>query len=105
MTSYRGKQDRASTWVFCVTGKGASSRYSGLECLEAGQLDPAFGAEKLQRPEGALVGHLGRIGDPVAEIDVWQAALRGRLGKPEDHESADAPAVVLWIEEAVNRRH
>src|SRR3977135_1020264 len=41
--------------------RGASSRSTDHGCLRGGQFHPAFGAEELERPEGALVGHLARV--------------------------------------------
>src|SRR5215510_12207862 len=48
---------------------GASSRSTGpflaKGCLDGRQLHPPLGTEEFERPEGALVGHLAGIGDPV----------------------------------------
>src|SRR5260370_13295406 len=73
------------------------------DCLGGRQLGPTLGTEELQRAEGALVGHLARIGDPVTQIDIGQPAPRRGLGKPQDHIRAQSPPRVLRIEEAVDR--
>src|SRR5260370_31843403 len=75
------------------------------DCLRGRQLGPTLGTEELQWAEGALVGHLTRIGDPVAQVDIGQPAPRRGIGQPQDHVGAQSPPRVLRIEEAVDRRN
>src|SRR5260370_38701032 len=75
------------------------------DCLGGRQLGPTLGTEELQRAEGALVGHLARIGDLVTQIDIGQPAPRRGIGQPQDHMRAQSPPWVLRIEEAVDRRN
>src|SRR5690606_17375318 len=49
-----------------------------------------------------LVGHLAALADPVAEIDIWQAAPSRFQNMPENQETAGAAAFLLGIEEAVD---
>src|SRR5215813_1119667 len=46
---------------------------------------PTFGGEPLLRPEAALVVHLARASDPVAEIDVRQSHAPRARDVVEDH--------------------
>src|SRR5476651_2341966 len=84
--------------------RGASSRSTRRYCLGRRQFRPAVGAKRLERPEGALVGHLARVGDPVAEIDIGQATASGGIGQPQDHVGAQSAARVLRIEVGIDRR-
>src|ERR1700692_2105669 len=65
---------------------------------------PAGGGEALLRQEAALVVHLLRAFDPVAEIDVRQP-LPPRAGDVvEDHEGAERAAFLRGFEERIYHR-
>ena len=63
---------------------------------------PALGAEGLQRLEADLVGHLPAGCDPIAEIDIGQAAPAGFLDQAQHDEAAQAVGRTVGIEEAVD---
>ena len=60
--------------------------------------------EVLLRPEAALVVHLRRALDPVAEIDVGQAHLPRAGDVVEDHEGAEAAVGIVGVEERIDHR-
>src|SRR5260370_22493061 len=66
--------------------------------------EPAGGGEALLRQEAALVIHLLRAFDPVAEIDVGQSLASGARDVVEDHEGAERAAFLQGFEERVDHR-
>src|SRR5690349_13299489 len=70
-------------------------------CVDA---QPARGGKALLRQEAALVVHLLRALDPVAEIDVRQALAPGARNVVEDHESAERTAALARLEERIDHR-
>src|SRR6185437_16462968 len=65
---------------------------------------PALGPERFERAEACLVGHLGTLGDPVAEIDIGQRAAAALIDQRQYQEGAEAPPLLVGIEEAVDGR-
>src|SRR6266700_2470344 len=63
---------------------------------------PAVLAERLERPEARLIGHLLALADPIAEIDVGQDCGARVADQPVHHERSDAALAVLGLEEAVD---
>src|ERR1700692_1927096 len=72
----------------------------------AGSVDaqPAGGGEALLRQEAALVVHLLRAFDPVAEIDVRQSLPAGAGDVVEDHEGAERTVFLRRLEERIHHR-
>src|SRR3954447_26858033 len=72
----------------------------------AGGVDaqPPGGREPLLRQEAALVVHLPRALDPVAEIDVRQAEPARARDVIENHKGAERAACFRWLEERVDHR-
>src|SRR5882672_5104669 len=95
------KEERASDGVNHVSGVGAASttRLKTARTWCSALAFPAPVAQELDWLEIGLVGHLRAIGDPVAQVKVWQAELSTLLDLPQHVVGAVTRAKHVGVEE------
>src|SRR3569832_672715 len=104
-----------SARLAAVTGRASAAAITAASVATAARtvsglvikLDtrPAVAGQRFHRLEAGLVGHLLAALDPIAEIDVRDAAAFRVADVVEDHVGAETACILARMEEAVDHRH